>query len=57
MLLVGFAGTYSGREAVVDTTDALSITQNVDAGYTEKLCVQCSNSQGSNVQHDNWKIV
>ena len=56
VLPVGCTGTYSGRAAVVANTGALSITQNVDAGYTETLCVKCSNAAGSSVQHDNWKI-
>ena len=49
VLPAGCTGTYSGRAAVVATTGALSITQNVDAGYTETLCVKCSNAAGDSV--------
>jgi len=34
----------------------LEVTHNVDAGYTETLCVMCQNAAGSTTQHDNWKI-
>ena len=51
------AGSYSGRAAIGASPNfALSITQNVDAGYTETLCVECQNSAGSIVQHDGWVI-
>jgi hypothetical protein len=50
------SGAYSGRAAIAASTFALSITQNVDAGYTETLCIKCQNSAGSSIQHDNWKI-
>ena len=36
-----FSTSYSGYAAIVASTGALSITQNVDAGYTETLCVRC----------------
>jgi hypothetical protein len=35
---------------------ALSIKQNIDAGYTETLCIECSNGDGSTIQKDNWII-
>jgi len=31
--------------------------QNIDAGYTETLCIMCENAGGSTVQHDNFKVV
>lgn len=32
------------------------LTQDEDAGYTEKLCVVCENAFRSRVTHDNWEI-
>jgi hypothetical protein len=40
----------------IDGTQALQITQNVDAGYEETLCVMCRNLAGSTISHDNYKI-
>jgi hypothetical protein len=39
---------------VVSATGALSAKQNTDAGYTETLCIKCSNAAGSTITSDNW---
>jgi hypothetical protein len=49
-------GAYSGKASIDSSTGAISIKQDEDAGYTETLCVECANSAGSTVQHDNWNI-
>jgi len=46
--------TYAGKAAIDGSTKGLMITQNVDAGYSEILCVECANAGGSTVQHDGW---
>ena len=49
VLPVGCTGSYAGNAAVVANTGALSIRQDIDAGYTETLCVKCSNALGSSI--------
>lgn len=46
----------SGMASIVAGTGALSIRQDIQAGYSETLCVQCTNAGGSVVQHANWAI-
>ena len=51
------AGSYSGKAQLGASPNfAMSITQNFDAGYTETLCVECSNAAGSTIQKDGWII-
>ena len=51
------AGSYSGKAQLGASPNfAMSTTQNFDAGYTETLCVECSNAVGSSVQKDGWVI-
>ena len=53
----GCTGSYSGSGALlISGTQALTIKQNIDAGYTEILCIQCRNLAGSTITHDNFKI-
>ena len=52
----GCTGVYSGQASIDASTQALSIKQNIDAGYTETLCIMCENSAGSTISHDGWKI-
>jgi hypothetical protein len=53
----GCTDAYStGKVSIDGGTQAISITQNEDAGYTETLCIVCENSVGDKVEHDNWII-
>ena len=53
----GCTGSYSGYAAIGASPNfALSIRQNIDAGYEETLCVECSNAAGSTIQKDGWVI-
>ena len=53
----GCTGAYTGRAQIGASPNfAMSITQNVDAGYTETLCVECQNAAGSTIQKDGWII-
>ena len=45
---------HSTRAKIV--SNALSVTQNVEAGYSVTLCVKCENSVASSVQINNWVL-
>ena len=49
--------TAHNTKAKIDSSSfALSVTQNIDAGYTSTLCIKCANAAGSEVQVNNWVI-
>ena len=51
--------TYSGTHispTSVQTAPAYNADQNVQAGWTETLCVKCSNPAGDYVQKSPWVV-
>ena len=53
----GCGSAYGGTNLVINSADGqITSKQNVDAGWTETVCVECKNAAGSKVQEDNWKV-
>jgi len=49
--------SYTKGNLVIDSsTGKVTAKQNVDAGYTDTVCVKCENSASSSVTKDNWSV-
>lgn len=50
--------TAGNIRVVKSFTDVISIEarQNVEAGYSDTVCVRCMNSAGGYTEHDEWRI-
>jgi hypothetical protein len=38
------------------STGKIESKQNVDVGFTETVCIECGNADGSKITYDNWKV-
>ena len=56
LLPSGCANTYGGLGKMHPSTYAISFRQNVAAGYTETLCVECQNGHNGKTTKDNWVV-
>jgi hypothetical protein len=55
--VAGCGSSYTAGNIVIDATSgAITAKQNVDAGYVDTVCISCSNTGGSTITHDNWKV-
>jgi len=49
--------TYTKGNLVIDeTTGKVTAKQNVDAGWTDIVCVWCENTASSSVSFYNWQV-
>jgi hypothetical protein len=42
--------------AITTSTGAITAAQNIDAGYEETVCIECSNPGGSSITYNTWKV-
>lgn len=55
---VGCTGTYAGRVSIDVSGGQLKMVTDVDDGYTETLCIICSNTDTKATKNiDNFKVV
>jgi hypothetical protein len=54
--VAGCGGAYSTGNLEIDNSGEITAKQNVDAGYEDTVCIECSNGHDSSVTHDNWKV-
>ena len=52
----GCGSAYSTGNLAISSVGVVTAKQNVDAGYEDTVCISCSNSHGSTVEHDSWKV-
>jgi len=53
----GCSTAYTTGNLVIDsTTGEITAKQNVDAGYTDTVCVKCENTATSSVSFDTWVV-
>lgn len=50
----GCSGAYVSGKLTITSAGQIEATQNVQAGYTETVCVKCFNTAGDSIQKDNW---
>jgi len=54
---VGAVNPYTGGNLIIDpSTGEIKAKQNVDASFTETVCVKGENAAGSVVYFDNWSV-
>lgn len=50
-------GAYTDGNIVIDATSGkISAKQNINAGHTQTVCIECENTAGSKVTHDDWTV-
>ena len=54
--VAGCGGAYSTGNIVISSVGVVTAKQNVEDGYADTVCISCSNSHSSTVEHDNWKV-
>jgi hypothetical protein len=53
----GCGSVHGGTNLVIDTsTGAITAKQNIDVGYEETVCIECSNPGGSSITYNTWKV-
>jgi len=51
----GCTDAYTAANLVIDaSTGEVTAKKNVDAGYTDTVCVKCLNAHSSFITFDNW---
>jgi hypothetical protein len=47
---------YKGKLTIDPATGKITSPQDVDAGYNDTVCIQCTNGAGSVINKDNWNV-